>query len=345
MNNTGKYIYGIINTGSHAGASALLISDGIYTVPYMDVSVVARDTEIVDYTNLPGDIAAQHLIEHQLVIEKVLHEFTIIPVRLGTYVLNEDEMMQVLTGGHRMFKDIFEKIEGRTEVDVVATWVDMNMVIKEVSEEEEIKALKQCLLDKKETVTVDDQIKMGMLIKSYLNKKNNEYAHTIKDSLKDLCTNMKEHTRTDDSTIMNAAFFIDNGMRISFEERLDGINNDFSGKVHFKCIGPLPPYNFYVLEIKKFRYEEIDRAREKLGLKTFATKNEIRKAYRSYASIYHPDKQPDTQSDTQRAKAEMEYGEIAKAYGLLSEYCRHESCSFKEEDFAGNSMIVRIKEQ
>ena len=340
----GKYIYGIMNTGSHAAGSGLLTSNGIYTVPYMDVSAIVSDSEIIDYTNLPGDAAARHLIQHQLVIEKVIQEFTIIPMRLGTYVLNEDEVMQVLTKGHRMFKEIFEKIEGRIEVDVAVTWVDLNMVINEVSEQEEIKTLKQSLLNKKETITVDDQMKMGMLIKGHLNKKKDECAHTIKDSLKGFCRDTKEYTIPDDMTILNAAFFIDNEMRIPFEERLDELNNDFNGKVHFKYIGPLPPYNFYPLEIKKFQYEEIERAREKLSLCTLVTKDDIRKAYRMCVSIYHPDKQSDTQSDTQKAEAEMEYDEITKAYGLLSEYCQKESCSFEEEDFAGNAIIVKIKE-
>jgi len=341
----GKYIYGVMNTGSHAAGSGVLASNGIYTVPCMDVSAVVSDSGIIDYTNLPGDVAAQHLIRHQLVIEKVMQELTIIPMRLGTYVLSEDEVVQVLTKGYRIFKEIFEKIEGRIEIDVVASWVDLNIVIKEVSEEEEVRALKQILLNKKESITVDDQIKVGMLIKSHLNRKKDEYAHTIQDSLRDLCLDMKEYTMNDDMIIFNAAFFIDNGIRIPFEQRLDELNSGFGGKVHFKCIGPLPPYNFYVLEIKKLQYEEIDRARGKLGLNAFASKDDIKRAYRCCASVYHPDKQFNAQSDMQRAEAEMEYGEITKAYGLLSEYCQHESCSFKKENFAGNSIIVRIKEQ
>jgi hypothetical protein len=278
------------------------------------------------------------------VIEKVMQEYTIIPMRLGTYVLNEDDVMQVLTKGHRMIKEILEKIEDRIEIDVAATWVDLNMVIKEISGEEEVKALKQSLLNKKEGITVDDQMKMGMLIKSYLNKKKNEYARTIKDSLKGLCRNMKEYTMLDDMTILNAAFFIDNSMCIPFEKRLDELNDDFNGNVHFKYIGPLPPYNFYVLEIKKLQYEEIDRARKILALDDVATKEDIKKAYKHAAVKYHPDKQSDPQSDTQKAEAEMEYDEITKAYRLLSVYCQEESCSMKEEDFAGNSIIVRIKE-
>jgi DnaJ-domain-containing protein 1 len=205
--------------------------------------------------------------------------------------------------------------------------------------------LKQSLLSTEKGITVDDQIKMGELIKSLLDKKKNEYVHIIKDSLKNLCRSMKEYTMTDDMTIFNAAFFIDNGMLIPFDERLDELNNSFSGKIHFKCIGPLPPYNFYVLEIKKLQYREIDQARGKLGLNTFASKDDIKRAYRRCASVYHPDKQFNTQSDTQKAEAEMKYDEITKAYRLLSVYCQHESCSMKEEDYEGNSIIVRIKEQ
>ena len=311
----------------------------------MDVSAVVSDSEIIDYTNLPGDVAAQRLIQHQLVIEKVMQKFTMIPMRLGTYVLNEDEVIQVLTKGHRVFKEIFEKIEGGMEINVVATWVDLNMVIREVSENEEVKVLKQSLLSTEKGITVDDQIKMGELIKSLLDKKKNEYVHIIKDSLKNLCRSMKEYTMTDDMTIFNAAFFIDNGMLIPFDERLDELNNSFSGKIHFKCIGPLPPYNFYALDIKKLQFAEIDRARKELNLNTLASKNEMRRAYRKQALMYHPDRQFDVQSATERAETKMKFDEITKAYKLLSEYCRYESCSMKEEDFAKNAIIVKMKDQ
>ena len=209
MNDKGKYIYGVINNGSHAGVSICSTSHGVYTVPYKDVSAAVSDSEIVDYRKLPGDVAARRLIEHQVVMEKLMKEFTVIPVRLGTYVLSEDEVMQALTKGYHTFKEIFEKIEGRIELDIVATWADLQAVIKEVSEEEEVRALKQALFNKKEGITVDDQMKAGMLIKSCLSKKTNECAHTIKESLEDLCRNVKEYTMPDDATIMNAAFFID----------------------------------------------------------------------------------------------------------------------------------------
>ena len=83
MSSTGKYIYGVINTGSHAAAPLLLGLNGVYTVPHGDVSAIVNDSEILDYANLPADAAARCLVRHQLVIERIMHEFSIIPMRLG----------------------------------------------------------------------------------------------------------------------------------------------------------------------------------------------------------------------------------------------------------------------
>jgi hypothetical protein len=345
MSDKGKYIYGVINTQSSGPAADLPGSNGTYIVPYRDVAAIVGDAEIHNYTDMPVDVAARHLAEYQLVIEKVMQKFAIIPARLGTHVLTEDEVTQVLIRGYPVFREIFNEIVGRIEIDVVAGWVDLNEVIREVSGNEEMMALKQSLLDKKEGITVDDRIKMGMLIKGLLDRKKDEFASTIKDSLRDLCRNTREYVMTDDGTILNGAFFVDNGMRIPFEERLVELNDGFDGKVYFKCVGPLPPYSFYVFEVRRFQWEEIDRAREKLGLDTFTTKDDIKRAYRRCASRYHPDRQLETQSETKQAQTKIEYDETTKAYRLLSEYCEHERCSMKKEEFAGNSLIVRTREQ
>jgi DnaJ-domain-containing protein 1 len=345
MTDKGIYIYGVIDNGSCAAGPPGLASHGIHTVPYKDISAVVADSVVIDRGKLPGDVAVRRLIEHQVVMERLMKDFTVIPARPGTYVLGEDEVMLALTKGYHVFKEVLAKIEGRIELDVVAAWADLHAVIREVSEEEEVKAVKQALFTKKEGITVDDQMKAGTVIKSCLDRKKQEYALTMKNSLENLCRNIKEYTVLNDVTIMNAAFFIDKSGRTRFEERLDELSGSFGGKVHFKCVGPLPPYNFYMLDITQLQYDDVERAREKLALSAFTTKDEIKRAYRKSASMYHPDKQFDTQSHAQKAKANTEYGEITKAYGLLSTYCQDGACSFKKEEFAGKSIIVVVREQ
>jgi hypothetical protein len=334
-----KYIYGVIGDESREAVQGLAVPDGVYAVPYRDIFAVISDSEVADYAGLPGDVAARYLVGHQAVIEKVMEKCTIVPMRPGTIMKGEGEVAQVLNTGYHMFKDVLEKIRGRMELDITVTWADMGRVIREVSGEDEVSAFKQELLKKIGGVTIDDQMKMGMLIEARLNGRKKECTEAVKETLKDLCRNMKEYPVADAPTIMSAAFFLDNHMSTPFEERLEALSERLGGAVRFKCIGPLPPYNFHMIEVKRFRYEDIDRARKRLALGDFATRDDIKKAYRNLAFLSHPDRRPE------EAAAEKEYMEVTKAYELLSEYCQDDVCSFGEEDFARNSVIARVWEQ
>ena len=74
-------------------------------------------------------------------------------------------------------------------------------------------------------------------------------------------------------------------------------------------------------------FEEIDRARELLGLREFASLKEITRAYRKKAFLYHPDK-----SGNQSAEGEEEMKKLNQAYKLLSEYVAQYKYSFTEQD-------------
>ena len=174
MTKMGKYIYGIIPNKDNS-----IQDNGVYTIPYQDIAAVVSNCEIIDYTNLLKDALARHLLRHQQVIEKIMENFTIIPMRLGTYCIDEDEMRHILAKGYCRIKDIFKEIDGKIEIDVVAIWDIFDDVLKEIAEEEEIKEFKRSLLNKKEGVTVDEQMKIGVLIKGYLDKKREKYSHRI----------------------------------------------------------------------------------------------------------------------------------------------------------------------
>ena len=336
MSEMGKYIYGIVNSDKEIFfPSCKVITDReVYTITYHDISAVISESEIIDYNRLPKDNVARYLISHQMVIEKVMEDFTIIPMRLGTYAVDGNEVRHILLKGYKVIKGIFEKTNGMVEVDVVVTWGNLEEVIKGVSEEGEIKEFKQSLLDKKEGVTINDQMRIGSLIKNYLDKRREQYANMIETSLTQMSHNHRIHGLMDDRMVFNTAFLIDNSMLKDFEKRVEKLNSEFTEKLKFKCIGPLPPYSFNTLETKKIRSVDIASAREKLKLSDIATREEIKKAYKQQALLYHPDKNSGG-SDTHE-----QFDQITKAYKMLLEYCDGEACSFKEGDPAGDVIIV-----
>lgn len=345
-----KYIYGIIEASEEklfdlCGFAAYEevyphtkdFGVGVYTIPYQDISAVVSGSPFLDYTTLPKNQVAKYLLAHQQVIEGVMDSYTIIPMRLGTFADNDEEVKEILTKGYSTIKNIFEGIKESREIDVVATWSDFSSVLREVSEEGEIKEFKQTILNKKEGVTVDDQMKIGVMVKNHLNQKREKYALEIQTSLNKVSESIKVHELMDDKMVINTAFLISKDKQKDFDRKVEELNTKFAEKLNFRCVGPLPPYSFYTLEIKKMQFEEIERARKRLGLNDFVSKDKIKKAYQRLAFSFHPDKNPNTPG------IEKEFDEVTKAYNLLWEYCQKDSCSFKEDGFKKNAILVRLR--
>jgi hypothetical protein len=342
-----KYIYGIIEAseGKLSNSGGIAAHEQLYTVPYQDISAVVSDSQFVDYTTLPKDQVARYLLAHQQVIEKIMDSYTIIPMRLGTYAFNIGEVKEILSKGYAMFKDIFKKINNKIEIDVVATWSDLNSVIKEIGESEEIKEHKEKLMSKSGGVSVKDQMMIGSRIKHILDKKKERCSFEIEAALKECSLDFRKHDLMDDRMIINTAFLISKDNHRDFDEKVEELNRRYLEKVNFRCVGPLPTYSFYTAEIKKIRFDEIDWARKRLCLNDVVTKDEIQKAYRNLALAYHPDRNPGT------LDSDKEFNEVNKAYRLLLEYClsaeqggKREPYSLREEEFAKNAIIVKVRD-
>jgi hypothetical protein len=339
MTKIGKYIYGVINSNVVNSSET---SDCAYSVSFQDIAAVVKDSEIVDCSRMPRDMLARLLVSHQQLIEKVMTMHTIIPMRLGTFAQSDEEVKEILASGYRTIKDIFGRAKDMVEIDVAATLSDFNSFMQEISEEVEIKQLKQSLLSKKGGVTIDDQMEVGVLVKKHLDKRKTDYAGRIHAALSVVCDSFKPHDLMDDKMVLNTAFLLNQNKQNDFERKVEEINNEFKEKFNFRCVGPLPPYSFYTLEIKKAQFEEIDWAKKTLGLKNdFITAVEIKKAHRRSALTCHPDKNQDTPD------IEQKFNEMTRAYKILLDYYRarnqsehDDGCCLNEEAFEKNTVLV-----
>lgn len=363
MNKAGKYIYGVINSsteeffeldeivsfedihsfGNTTGiADNSEISNRAYTISFQDIAAVVKDSEIVDYSHMQKNTLGRLLVSHQQLVEKVMAKYTIIPMRLGTFAGSDEEVREILSKGYRTIKDIFERAKDSIEIDIVATLNDIKSFMQDVSEEDEIRQLKRSLLNKEGGITIDDQMKVGVLVKRHLDKKKEMLAGQIQAALCEIAQNLKAHDLMDDKMVLNTAFLLDKNRQKEFEHKLDELNEKFEDKLNFRCVGPLPPYSFYTLEVKKPQFEEIDWAKKKLGLeKDFITAIEIKKAHRRTAMTCHPDKNPDTPN------IEQKFDEMTRAYKILLDYYRasnqnehDQCCCLNEQSFEKNALLV-----
>jgi len=346
MAEKGKYIFGILNSNTdlqltipktllpHAGESPTTV----YTIPHQDLSALVRDSNGAGSLPRSKESLARLLIGHQAVIERIMAQgTTVIPMKLGTYARDESEVKAILHQGYPLMKEIMKKIADKIEIDVVATWSHFEAAVKEAGEEKEIKEFKELLLSRPQGATVDDRMKIGLMIKKALDEKRAGVSRDILERLQAVSEDARIHELMDDQMVMNAAFLIAGARHKDFEEKVEEINKSMQDKLNFRCVGPLPPYSYYTLEAKKFQFEDIERARTTLGLlKGKATREEIKNAHRAMAFSTHPDRNPKAPG------REKEFDEITRAYNLLGEYCRKDFCSFEEAEFSKNAIVIKV---
>jgi len=346
MEEKGKLLYGIIPRKNGFVQFPEVEGVKIYSIPYQDIVAIVSDSEEVDIQYMLRDSLAKLLIQHQKIIEEIMNlGYSVIPFKFGTYVDNQSQVFKVLTESLNLASDIFKVIKDKIEIDVAVTWNDLQSQIKIIAEEKEIKEFKENLLKSSKVITTDDQMQIGAMIKNALDKKRIQYSEEIHNALKKKCAGSKLHDVMDDRMIINTAFLVDNDKKKDFERKIEELNTEYEERFNFRCVGPLPAYSFYTLEIKKMEFDVIDCARETLSLNESATKDEIKKAFHAKALKLHPDKNQNELRDN------VEFEELKDAYNYICDYCLAAEqpsfsgrYSFKEEDVEKNKILVNIKE-
>ena len=327
MTQEGKYIYGFISTKEQKTFGSIGIEQGdVYFFPYKDIAAVVSDLPLIQFNSLPRETLLRNLAIYQAVIENVMKSHHIIPVKFGTIIKGEEDLKKILEKGYGRINTNLKEMENKIELDVAALWSDMETVLKEIAEEEEIKRLKEEAVSKPPEQVFEIKIQLGKLVKDTLDKKREQCASQLSDVLKKDAENYRSHAVMDDSMIMNTAFLIDKDRQETFETKVDQLDKQYNGGINFRIVGPLPPYSFITLEMKKVEFGELNQAREMLGLGEEATISEIKDIYRELSKKFHPDKYPGDQ------EAQKRFEKITKAYQIITDYCQGGQCSFKEAD-------------
>jgi len=343
----GRYIYGIIKANERPkgvprseaspkgdevegrksfGLGGVNASGEVYTIAHQDISCVVSNSTIQDYSSMLKETLGHYLVKHQTIIERIMREYTIIPMKFGTNLTGEDEIIEVLKRGYPQFKELLVNMDGKIELDVACTWGDLNNVIKEIGEEvKEIREFKAEIAKRPSSETLQDRIKVGMMVKDALDKRREKEQTRIVGSLEEITVDFQKHQVMDDKMILNCAFLLEKSREPDFDVRLKELDKEYKQKVNFRCVGPLPPYSFATCQLKKVEFSQINEARKLLGLKENTSLDEIKESYRKLAQKNHPDKNP----ENSRLKEEFE--KITQAYKLLTSCYQQGGISFEND--------------
>ena len=258
----GKYIYCIIETKIDRNFGPVGIGgrgDEVSTVSYRDLGMVISNSPMTQYV-----ISRENLLAHERVVEEVMKEFTVLPVRFCTIASSADEIRNLLDSRHREFKNLLRDMDHKIELGIKGLWKDMNTIFKEITvENKEIKRLKQKLQNDKGKRNVSStrtfleaKMEVGKLVEDALKRKKEKEAEKIVDELRRTAFDHKLNTTMSDEMFINAAFLVDKGREKEFDNIMDDLSEKHKDRVKFMYVGPLPPYNFVNITIYPAEWEK-----------------------------------------------------------------------------------------
>jgi hypothetical protein len=131
-------------------------------------------------------------------------------------------------------------VKGRYEQDVV---------LREVLEDdEELRALQEHVRTLPEDASYYDRVKLGELVVAAIEQKREADAAELYERLEALAVAVSAHPPVQPEDVIDAALLIDRADIDAFGEAVEALGEAWSGRIRFRLLGPLAPYDFVASE-------------------------------------------------------------------------------------------------
>ena len=245
----GKYIYGIIRHSGPLEYGNIGIgkrADRVYSINFKDISAVVSNSPVIQY-----EARRLNMIAHETVLEEVMKEFTVLPVRFSTISENNDDagIQRILAKDYQKFDDLLAKMEGKKELGLKVLAHETAIYESITEKYEDIRTLRGKLLSLPADKTYHQRMKIGEMVSEALKKETRNYKKIILDMLTPLTDDVKINDNYGEMMILNAAFLIRNSSENDFDQAVNDLDEKYGGLMTFKYVGTLPLYNFVNLEI------------------------------------------------------------------------------------------------
>lgn len=242
-NPQGYYLYCIVRTGQERTFDVSSVDgdgNGVTTIPFMDLAAVASPSSRTRY-----QVSRQHAMAHQLVLERVMGEYTLLPIRFGTVARSRDDVVEkLLKRKFGEFHGLLNYLEGRVELGLKVLW-DRDSLFKQILEDYPIvHRLHADVVNRSPAESHYDRIQLGQMVERAVDEMRDQEAAALLAILRPLAADIKVNKPIVDNMVLNAAFLVPVREQQAFDARVNELEEARSGRIIFKYVGPVPPYNF-----------------------------------------------------------------------------------------------------
>ena len=249
---TGKYIYCIIESDRPRSFGPLGIGgrgDELYMICFNGIAAVVSNSPIIKYS-----VSRENMLAHVKAIEEVMKEHHVLPVRFSTIAEDEEKIAKILEKEHDRFAELLKTMAGKTELSVIAIFKE-DVIYKDITEKyQDIRTFKERIAGLPPEKTRGPLMEIGRRVEAALHQERENYKEEILNTLTALSCDVKVMDNYGELMIIKAAFLVERCREEEFDRTVNELADKYVGKIRFKFVGTLPPFNFVNLVIETGNY-------------------------------------------------------------------------------------------
>jgi Gas vesicle synthesis protein GvpL/GvpF len=239
---TAVYLYGIASATERTDLEAPGVGTaggGVRRIVHRDVAALVSDVE-------SGPLAAaRELRAHWRVLEEAVSHTTVLPVRFGTVMENDDAVVrEFLAPRHDHLTVQLDQLAGKVQLTVKGFYEEERLLRTVVEGSPAVAKLRESVRGRPEAATYYDRIRLGELVAAEVDQARERDAALVLGRLEPLTVAARSEPPTGGDGAVNAAFLVERSRVDEFSRAVAGLAEEVGHRMRLRYVGPLPPYSF-----------------------------------------------------------------------------------------------------
>jgi hypothetical protein len=242
----GRYIYCIVDweekkpVGNFGNIG--IGENAVYTIGYKDIAALVSSIPFKQMDSNLNDIVA-----HQRVVEAAREARTVLPVRFGVILKNEEGIKKLLANSYKDYGSKLAELRGKDEIGikVLLNKTSLKKIEAQAEQSEEIKKIKQEISASKPGTSYFMKLRLQDAMKNETLMKIDKMVGEINNSLAQNAEDRRLLKNDVGEIVLNAAYLVDRNKMRAFDARVKELRERFErdGMTIHKS-GPWAPYSF-----------------------------------------------------------------------------------------------------
>ena len=190
----------------------------------------------------PVTATRRNLLEHADIVEDAFGWTTILPMRFGVVLADEEAVREVLLDANaELLESLLERHGSTAELTLKATYEEDAVLADVVASSPRVARLRRRYRD---APSMEAGLNLGETVAAELGARRDRDASRVLDALAPLALDVRAGEVSLENGVVNLAFLVERDRVDDIEAELEKLSAELSPPVHFKLVGPLPPYSF-----------------------------------------------------------------------------------------------------